>query len=148
MRLTLASALAGEMRALTDAAHGLMGTMDGLRKWVADGSKMHKLPAPATPVDRVWEKAVDRIGTLEGNLPYRVACFYGQMTAVRAGLAPLYDRFLGHAGFVLAGALIGIRDRLRLIEEHARPLVDDLKRGAAAGMFDRASRRARSRLRR
>lgn len=66
-----------------------MGIMDGLQKWMADGNKMDKLPAPATPVDRVWEKAVDRIGMLEGNRPDRVAYFYGQMTAVRARLAPL-----------------------------------------------------------
>jgi hypothetical protein len=141
-RRALAFGLAGEIQAHIEAIEG-MGLIDSLADFArrARNNEKIQLPPFQTRTDPVYEKSIENIGLLEGDLPERLASFYGWLQGSRRVLELVGQGFYGETG-----------ERLSLVLTHltnawnngrgafAKTLVFDLKSVAHRNLFKRFGR--------
>jgi len=124
-RRALAFALRGEIRAHLSAlpAHSTI-----FKKF----AEQARLDQPVAlfpfdpPSDPIFEKGVDKIGLLEGDLPERLAYFYARLNGYRRVLQMTSRKHFGETGTPLATVFTNMIAQIEEVAPVGQRLVDEL----------------------
>jgi hypothetical protein len=127
-RRALAFGLAGEVGA---NMHAITDEVLGQFEMIADQARAGKdVPFPPFPTrtDPFFERAIEKIGLLEGDIPQRLALFYGHVQGARHSLRLLGEGFYGKTGEKLARVIeMHVKDWREFVRPIGAGLMVDLR---------------------
>lgn len=134
----LAGALAGELESHASAIPLLKNILTALHARAKIGVELpfRETPEPGSPV---FEACVEKIGLLGPDLANGVAFVYEQIRAFRSVMFTLAKHHGVESAEWRTSMIASAYDRLKSAEDRGTPLIEQLKRHAAASYWKRAA---------